>query len=283
MQSHVQTQDGLALQLREWSGGATPRGQVLIVHGLGEHAGRYGHVAAALNAHGWQVLSYDQRGHGGSAGAQGDIAAPDSLLADLARVIDVARARWHGPLVLLGHSLGGLVAARFVAEASMAQPAGWSRPVDALVLSSPALDPGMNAVQKLLLAVVPKVLPHLRVNNGLKPEWISRDAAVVQAYLGDPQVHDRISGLLGRFIAEAGPQVQALAPEWRVPTLLMWAGADRCVSPAGSARFVAAAPRSVVTAREWPGLSHEIFNEPEKEEVLAELDAWLDHRYPSGV
>jgi len=283
MQSHLQTHDGLALQLREWSSAGTPRGKVLIVHGLGEHAGRYAHTAAALNAHGWQVLSYDQRGHGGSAGAQGDIAAPDSLLADLARVIDLARTQLHGPLVLLGHSLGGLVAARFVAEALMPQPAAWSRPVDALVLSSPALDPGMNAVQKFLLAVVPKLLPHLRVGNGLKPEWISRDMAVVQAYMNDPQVHDRISGLLGRFIADAGEEVRALAAQWRVPTLLMWAGADRCVSPAGSARFAEASPRSVVTVREWPGLSHEIFNEPEKEEVLAELDAWLDQRYPSAV
>ena len=240
-------------------------------------------MAAALNAHGWQVISYDQRGHGGSGGAQGDIAAPDSLLADLARVIDHARAQSHGALVLLGHSLGGLVAARFVAEALMPEPAGWSRPVDALVLSSPALDPGINALQKLLLAVVPSVLPHLRVNNGLKPEWISRDMAVVQAYANDPQVHDRVSGLMARFIAEAGEQVQALAGQWRVPTLLMWAGADRCVAPAGSARFAAATQRSVVAVREWPGLSHEIFNEPEKEEVLAELDAWLDQRYPSGL
>ncbi|MFO1341458.1 MAG: alpha/beta hydrolase, partial [Burkholderiaceae bacterium] len=275
MQTHVQTGDGLALRLHEWSPGTAPRGQVLIVHGLGEHAGRYAHVAGALNAHGWQVLSYDQRGHGGSAGAQGDIATPDSLLDDLARVLDAVRVPSHGPLVLLGHSLGGLVAARFVAEALRPSPAAWSRHVDALVLSSPALDPGMNAVQKLLLAVVPKLLPHLRVGNGLKPAWISRDPAVVQAYVGDPQVHDRISGLLGRFIADAGPLVLSLAPQWRLQTLLMWAGADRCVSPAGSAAFAAAAPRSAVTPREWPGFAHEIFNEPEKEEVLAELDAWL--------
>ena len=283
MQTHVQTGDGLALRLHEWSPGTAPRGQVLIVHGLGEHAGRYAHVAAALNAHGWQVLSYDQRGHGGSAGAQGDIAAPDSLLDDLARVMDAVRVPAHGPLVLLGHSLGGLVAARFVAEALQPAPAAWSRHVDALVLSSPALDPGMNGVQKLLLAVVPKLLPHLRVGNGLKPEWISRDPAVVRAYVDDPQVHDRVSGLLGRFIADAGPLVLSLAPQWRLQTLLMWAGADRCVSPAGSAALAAAAPRSAVTPREWPGLFHEIFNEPEKEEVLAELDAWLDRRFPSGV
>lgn len=283
MHALVQTADGLALHVRHWSPTAAPRGQVLIVHGLGEHGGRYAHVAAALHAHGWAVSAYDQRGHGHSAGAQGDIAQADSLLADLGRVIDALREQHAGPLVLLGHSMGGLVAGRFVAEALRPRPAGWSREVDALVLSSPALDAGMSAVQKALLAVVPRILPHLRVHNGLDPAWISHDAAVVKAYVDDPLVHDRISGLLGRFIAEAGPETLALAPQWRVPTLLMWAGADRCVDPAGSARFAAATPRTVVSVREWPGFAHEIFNEPGKAEVLAELDAWLDRRYPAGV
>jgi alpha-beta hydrolase superfamily lysophospholipase len=283
MHDLVQTADGLALHIRGWASaaGAVPRGQVLIVHGLGEHGGRYAHVAEALASAGWAVTAYDQRGHGHSAGATGDVATDDSLLQDLSRVIGTLRVGAPpGPLVLLGHSLGGLVAARFAAEALLPRPAAWSRGVDALVLSSPALDPGVNAVQKALLAVVPRVLPHLRVHNGLKPAWISRDPAVVKAYVDDPLVHDRISGLLGRFIAEAGPVVQAVAAQWVVPTLLMWAGADRCVRPEGSARFAAAAPRAVVTAREWPGLAHEIFNEPEQAEVLAALLAWLDRQIP---
>jgi alpha-beta hydrolase superfamily lysophospholipase len=283
MHALIQSHDGLALHVRSWSPAAAARGQVLVVHGLGEHGGRYAHVAAALHAHGWEVTAYDQRGHGHSAGAQGDIATPDSLLADLARVIDALREHHSGPLVLLGHSLGGLVAARFVAEGLMPQPAPWAREVEALVLSSPALDPGMSPVQKVLLSVVPKLLPHLRVDNGLRPEWISSDLAVVRAYVDDPLVHDRISGLLGQFIAEAGPLVQSVAGSWRVPTLLMWAGADRCVRPEGSSRFAQASSREVVTVREWPGFAHEIFNEPQKEQVLGELDAWLDRRFPAGV
>lgn len=279
----IRTRDGLSLFARDWTSPATPRGQVLIVHGLGEHSGRYAHVASALNATGWQVIAYDQRGHGESGGARGDLARPDSLLDDLGCVIDAVRVPSHGPFVLFGHSLGGLVAARFAAESLQVAPASWARPLDALVLSSPALDPGMNAAQKLLLAVVPKLLPHLRVSNGLQPAWICRDPAVVKAYVDDPMVHDRVSGLMGRFIADAGPFVISLAASWRVPTLLMWAGADRCVSPAGSAAFAATAPASCVTCRAWPGLSHEIFNEPEKEEVLSQLDAWLDGRFPSGV
>jgi alpha-beta hydrolase superfamily lysophospholipase len=283
MHAIIQTHDGLALHVRRWSPAAAARGQVLIVHGLGEHGGRYAHIAAALHAHGWEVIAYDQRGHGHSAGAQGDITAPDSLLSDLSRVIDGLREHPVGPLVLLGHSLGGLVAARFVAEGLMPQPAPWAREVEALVLSSPALDPGMSRVQSALLTVVPKLLPHLRVHNGLKPEWISNDRAVVKAYVDDPLVHDRISGLLGQFIAEAGPLVQSVAGSWRVPTLLMWAGADRCVRPEGSSRFAQASSREVVTVREWPGFAHEIFNEPQKEQVLGELDAWLDRRFPAGV
>jgi len=275
MPTSLQTSDGLALHLQRWPGPANPHGTVVLVHGLGEHAGRYAHVAEALNAAGWQVLAHDQRGHGRSAGPRGGIAAPDSLMADLALVLDAARAGGPGPLVLLGHSLGGLVAARFVAESLQAAPAPWSRPVDALVLSSPALDPGLNAVQRLLLAVVPAVAPNLAVNNGLKPEWISRDPAVVQAYVNDPLVHDRVSGRLARFIADAGTDVLAAAPRWAVPTLLMWAGADRCVAPQGSARFAATTPARVLTAREWPGMAHEIFNEPEKAQVLAALTSWL--------
>jgi alpha-beta hydrolase superfamily lysophospholipase len=106
-------------------------------------------------------------------------------------------------------------------------------------------------------------------------DWISRDAGVVQAYAADPLVHDRVTGRLGLFVARQGPAVIAAAPKWTTPTLLMWAGADRCVAPAGSAAFAAGAPRDVVTAREWPGLFHEIFNEPEQGDVLKALDDWL--------
>ena len=281
--SSVNTSDGLKLNVRTWPSRGSPRGQVLIVHGLGEHAGRYAHLAGALNAHGWRVVAHDQRGHGQSEGPHGVMPAADSLLADLARVIDATRATTPGPLLLLGHSLGGLVAARFVAEDLAAAPAAWSREVDALVLSSPAINPGLSAFQKLLVAVASRLAPNLALGNGLDPHAISRDPAVVQAYQGDRLVHDRISGRLARFIADEGATVLAAAPRWRVPSLLMWAGADRCVAPAGSAALAAAAPPAVLSARAWPMLAHEIFNEPEREEVMVALDQWLDRRFPSGV
>ena len=274
MSTTLTMHDGLKLQLREWPV-PEARGTVVIVHGLGEHIGRHARVAARLNAEGWSVVGHDQRGHGASEGPRGALAHADDFLGDLAQVIDIARSRHPGPLVLLGHSLGGLIASRFV----LGTPgAAWRREVDALVLSSPALDPGMNTFQKGLLALLGPIAPNLAVNNGLKPAWISRDPAVVRAYQADPLVHDRVTPRLVRFIVDGGEAVRAAAASWRVPTLLMWAGSDRCVAPAGSAAFAAAAPRDVVSSREFQPLFHEIFNEPEQAEVFGVLTAWLAGR-----
>ncbi|MCK9688765.1 alpha/beta hydrolase [Scleromatobacter humisilvae] len=279
----VITDDGLALHLRVWPAANASRGVAVLVHGLGEHIDRYDHVARRLNGLGFDVVGYDHRGHGRSPGQRGGMPADESLCADLGRVLYAARESFPGPLVLIGHSLGGLIAGRFVAEGLQPTPAAWWRPVDALVMSSPALDPGTNAVQKLLLAVVAPMLPNLAVSNGLKVDWVSRSPAVVKAYETDTLVHDRITGRVGLFVARQGPAVIAAAPRWTTPTLLMWAGADRCVSPAGSAAFAAAAPRGVVTVREWPGLFHEIFNEPEQDDVLAVMTDWLAARVPEAV
>jgi alpha-beta hydrolase superfamily lysophospholipase len=270
----ILTADGLALHLHEWPRDDA-RGTVLIVHGLGEHIGRYAHVAAQLQRCDRRVVGYDQRGHGASEGARGRLARADDLLRDLALVVDAVRAQYPGPLVLLGHSLGGLVAARFVAGGLEKPAPAWWRPVDALVLSSPALDAGLGAAQRALLAVLGPIAPNLALGNGLKPAWVSRDPAVVAAYIADPLVHDRATPRLVRFVVDAGAFVRARAAQWRVPTLLLYAGSDRCVLPAGSAAFAQAAPPGVVTAQVFPDLFHEIFNEPEQAQVFAALAAWL--------
>lgn len=277
MPANLSTDDGLPLFLHDWPH-AAPRGTVLIVHGLGEHGGRYAHVAAQLNAWGWRVLANDHRGHGRSGGERGRIASDDALLRDLSLVIDAARAGSTGPLLLLGHSMGGLIAARFVAEGLQAAPAPWHREVDGLVLSSPALRIGMNGFQKLLLATLGPLAPNLAVANGLEPSWVSRDPAVVAAYVADPLVHDRITPRLTRFIVDGGEFVRGVAPRWRVPTLLMWAGSDRCVAPSGSAEFAAAAPKAVLQSQVFEPLYHEIFNEPEQAQVFTRLQAWLQQR-----
>jgi len=112
----------------------------------------------------------------------------------------------------------------------------------------------------------------------LKTSWISRDSSVVKAYENDPLVHERVTPRLVRFIVDSGELACRNAARWTTPTLLMYAGSVRCVSPAGSARFAAAAPKEIVNVREFAPLYHEIFNEPEQAEVFAALGAWLAGR-----
>ncbi len=269
------TGDGLKLRLHRWPVKGSARGTVQIVHGLGEHMGRYEGLALALNAAGWHVAGHDQRGHGLSEGQRGAIAGENTLLVDLGAVTEHLRNSAGGPLVLLGHSLGGLVAARFVAESLMNSASRWSSDVDGLVLSSPALDAGLGSVRRALAAALARVLPTLPLPSGLKAAWISRDPAVVRRYREDPLVHGRVTPQLAHFIVNAGDLVLRRAPRWHTPTLLMWAGADRCVAPAGSATFARLAPADWVTAREFPALFHEIFNEPERKVVIQQLTTWL--------
>ena len=253
--------------------GVALRGVVIVVHGLGEHAGRYDHVARQLNDWGFAVRGYDQCGHGESGGPRGSLPSDTRLLDDLADIVDSTRLRMSKktPLILLGHSMGGLVVGRFVSLAI--------RPVEALVMSSPALDPGLSRFQKFLVSVLPKIAPNLRVGNGVKPQFISHDPAVIAAYRADPLVHDRISARLAHFIAEASAQTVAMASQWKVPTLLMYAGDDRLLNPQGSRTFAAHAPKNVVNAVCFDDLYHEIFNELDAAPVYATLKQWLDQRF----
>lgn len=259
-----------------------PKALVLIVHGLGEHAGRYDHVAAQLLSWGFAVRAYDQRGHGDSGGARGVLPHSTVLLDDLADVIDTlpAAAPSPLPLILLGHSLGGLVASRFVSLQI--------RSVQGLALSSPALAVSPGLLQKCLLPLMRRLAPDWAVGNGLEVRYLSHDERVLRQYRLDPRVHDRISARLAQFIASAGPATLAVAPHWPVPTLLMYAGADRLVNPVGSRTFArlaaeaseqSAGQAAVVTARCFDGLYHELFNERDAGPVFALLKTWLDARF----
>jgi alpha-beta hydrolase superfamily lysophospholipase len=266
--------DGDNIAVQDWpiEKGEALRGVVLIVHGLGEHAGRYDHVAQRLNGWGFAVRGYDLYGHGESGGDRGALPTENRLLDDLADIVDSTRKQMRPgcPLILLGHSMGGLVAGLFVARGQ--------RQVDALVMSSPSLDPGLSGLQKVLLAVLPKIAPNLRISNGLDASKISHDPLVVNAYKSDKLVHDRISARLAKFIADGGAQMLQAAPSWKTPTLLMFAGQDKLVSPQGSRAFAAIAPAAVLTTRCFETLYHEIFNESDAEPVFDALREWLKVR-----
>jgi len=260
--------DGAELALRDWplaDAGST----VLLVHGLGEHAGRYAHVAEWLNQQGHAARAYDHYGHGHSSGPRGGLQRETQLLEHLAEVLAALRAeRAPGhPITVLGHSLGGLVVAAAVARGFIAP--------EAMALSSPALAVHMAGWQRAVVGWLPALWPNLTLGNGLQPQFLSHDNAVVQAYLEDPLVHDRICARLGAFVAAEGERVLAEAPQWKVPTLLLFAGQDRLVNPQGSQAFAAAAPHSVVAAHCFEPLYHEIFNETDSTLVFAALGAWL--------
>ena len=269
-------QDKLAIYDWPLAAGKFARGTALLVHGLGEHMGRYAHVAKHLNAWGFNVRGYDHYGHGLSTGIRGGLTSDDRMLDDLAQVIAQTRSNMAAsePLLLIGHSMGGGVVGHFVSM-NIA-------PVDALVMSSPALDPGLNIIQRALLAVLPQIAPNLRISNGLNANYICRDEAVVAAYLADPLVHDRISARLASVIALSGAATIQAASEWTTPTLLMFAGEDKLVNPAGSRAFGAAAP-NCVKSQAFEHMFHEIFNAPDQAQVFSVLKTWLDQTIKTSL
>jgi alpha-beta hydrolase superfamily lysophospholipase len=268
--------DGNATFTREWEppGGVARRGSILLVHGLGEHSGRYDHVARRLAAIGLAVSGYDLRGHGRSAGPRGAMPSDDALLDDLRFVFEDAdrrgRAAGDGAApLLLGHSLGGTLAARATAG-------GWVRP-RALILSSPALALHVDAARRAVLGLARWLIPDRALPNALPVAKLSHDPAEVSAYRSDELVHDRITPRMYGFLADAGAAVRRDAAQLSVPTLLLAAGDDGIVDARGARELAAALPASA-TARIYDGLYHEIFNErePDRSRVLDDLVAWVE-------
>ena len=259
--------DGIGLHVRDWNCGAG-RG-VYLLHGLGEHVGRYEALARWFCARGWRVRGHDHTGHGRSGGRRGVLRGERQMVEHARAMIEGFAEELGEPPLLLGHSLGGALAAQLVVCEGVR--------VRGLVLSSPALDTGLGPAQRALAAVLYRIAPGLAVGNGLDPEALSHDPAVVQAYLEDPLVHDRISARLLRWLMSAGEAARAAAAGLQTPTLLMVAGADRLVNPQGSRAFSRAAPEGLLTLRWYDDLFHEIFNEREAQRrtVLADLDHWL--------
>lgn len=261
--------DGQQLFLRDWPLPQS-RGAVLIVHGLGEHSGRYQRLAAWFNQRGYAVRAYDQRGHGQSPGPRGALRHADDLLEDLATVYqEYATSQPHAPL-LLGHSMGGLVAARTLLDGRISPPA--------MVLSSPALrsweSPRMIALARLLS----RITPNLPLRNGLDFDKLSHEASVVADYRSDALRHGRITPRLADFIFHAGAACIADAGSLATPTLLLVADSDGLVDPSGSRAFARkAAASGQLTTRFFSTLYHELFNEaePGRTQVLLQLSDWL--------
>lgn len=255
---------------------AEPKGVVVIAHGLAEHSGRYAHVAERLTTAGYSVAAGDHRGHGRSHGVKGNIDRMTLLLDDLDAVIRSAAQRHPGlPLFLLGHSMGGLVALDYVVSRGQEHLAG-------LVLSAPAVDPSVgSAAERLAAPLLARLVPNLAVTT-LDVTAVSRDPEVVAAYRADPLNYlGKIRARTGAELLAATSRVQKKMPTIKLPVLVMQGSEDRIVRPAGAETVRDRVSSEDITHKSYPGLFHEIFNEPERNEVLGDVVDWLDAHLPA--
>jgi alpha-beta hydrolase superfamily lysophospholipase len=280
-QHRCRTADGLDLHCRSWTP-ANPCGVIVIVHGLAEHGGRFHETAEFFAAQGWVVFAGDLRGHGLSPDAPGGgrvhVRQFTDYFMDVEAFTDVARqANESLPLFLLGHSMGGLIAISYLLQ-NPADMAG-------AVISSPALgthpDFRPQLMLRLLVGLLSRLAPRARFASDLDSSALSRDPAVVRAYLEDPLVSHKVSARWYAEIMKAIKLTHARAGALRTPVLLMQSGADRLVDPAAPGRWTAAAPEGLVELVSWEGFYHEMFNEPGKDAVRARALAWLRERLPT--
>ena len=261
--------DGTSLFAIDWrpEPDQTVHGGIVIMHGLGEHCGRYAHVARLFNELGVTVRAYDHRGHGRSGGPRGDVPDHECMMTDAKLVFDDFARQIGGTPFLLGHSMGGLIASRFATENRS--------PLRGLILSSPALKIALAPAQNLLFKLLRAVAPGLTLPNGLERRYLSHAQAVVDAYAKDPLVHGKISArLLGCLIHSVGI-AQSKAASLRTPTLMVVAGDDHIVDAAGSQAFYQQLPADLATFHTYPHMYHEIFNEIDADTVFADVRNWI--------
>ena len=263
---------GLTIHTRLWEPDTAAKAVVGLVHGLGEHSGRYGPVAEHLTGAGYAVTSFDLRGHGASGGRRGDTRFT-AAFGDIDRLLVDAAQRWPGlPRFLYGHSLGGLLV--------LAYTLARRPPVAGVVASGPALHNALREqkAKLLLVRLLAPLLPRLALPSGLDDTLISRDPDVVAAYRADPLTHDRATLGFGLDAIRAADSSLAAAAGFPVPLLLLHGGADGLTYASGSRAFAAAVGGDACTLIVYDGLYHEVHNEPERARVLADVVAWLDSR-----
>jgi alpha-beta hydrolase superfamily lysophospholipase len=263
---------GQKIYLKEWIP-ETVKGTVVLIHGLGEHIGRYDHVAAAFNQAGYAVMGLDLPGHGRSGGIRGHISSYESVM-DLisSRLQDAGQCFPEATHFLYGHSLGGNLVLYYALTRNPH--------LTGIISTSPGLGvatppPALQiAMGKVLSVIAPSVL----MDNGLDLSGLSHDPAVIEAYKNDPLVHGKISARLAIKFLAAGKWIIENASKFpAIPLLLLQGGADRIVSPQATDEF-AQKCTAKLTYKVYPGLYHELHNEFEKEEIITTMIDWMNQQ-----
>jgi alpha-beta hydrolase superfamily lysophospholipase len=269
-EGHFTTSDGADIYTQAWLPDNVPQAIVLIVHGLGEHSGRYGNYVDYFVPRGYALYSFDTRGHGRSSGPRGYVERFDRFVEDLDRRAAEARSDWPGtPLFVLGHSLGSLMALSYARL--------YPDRLTGLITSGTALQDALElpAWQRSLATVLSRVTPSLKINNGVPLAGLSHDPAVIAAFKSDPLTHAWGTPRLATEAEVVRAQIRQSAATWCVPTLMLHGGGDPVCLAEGARQFAAQTPPGLVEYHEYPGLYHEIHHEAEKEQVFHDIEMWL--------
>ena len=272
-EGYFETGNGRKLFFRSWQPERAERFMVLV-HGFGEHSGRYEEVAMFFAERGFSVYAHDQMGHGHSPGQRGHVGRFDDFLDDVEEFISFASESHPGlPSVLVGHSMGGLVVAALACEREV--------DMDLVVLSGPALSlsPDISRSKLIFARLLRRLAPRFSMAAGLEVSGISRDPEVVRNYEADPLVHGQITASMGAGMFEAIERVSGKANKLSVPALLMHGEADPICRVEGSQLFFDSLSQDGAAAgselRIYPNLRHEIFNEPERVRVYDDVHDWI--------
>ncbi len=261
---HTMT-DGTVLFTRAWPN-EDPIATVLLVHGVSEHTGRWHHVAEFLVDEGFEVFGFDQRAHGESGTGILDIEDFTLFVDDVADMIRAVRTE-GSPLVVYGHSMGGLVSVLY-AQSAHPQP-------DLMVLSAPALIAAVPAPLRLAANVLGRFAPKLAMASAVEKAHLSRDPEVGEAYVNDPLVYLKVTTRFGRLLFASMDRAREAIARIKTPILVIHGAEDELVPPRASAILAGLAS---VERRVFPGLRHEMHNEPESTEVLGFISRWIKDR-----
>jgi len=264
------TFDGLQLFGQSWQPEGQSRAVVCLIHGLGEHSGRYTHLADSLTQAGYILISFDLRGHGKSEGPRGHTPTYEALMNDISSLLEVANKQFPQlSFFLYGHSLGGNLVLNYILRRhpqfkGVIVTAPWLR----LAFEPPAF--------KIILGkITNQLFPAFSQKNGLDTKVLSHDVEVVHAYENDPLIHDHISARMFIGIYQSAQWALEHASEFSLPLLLMHGGDDKIISVEASREFADKINGNCIF-KIWDGFYHEIHNEPEKEKVFKFMVDWLD-------
>ncbi|WNG87894.1 alpha/beta hydrolase [Mycobacterium sp. ITM-2016-00317] len=262
---------GVRIVYDVWTPSGPPRGVVVLAHGYAEHARRYDHVAARFGEAGLVTYALDHRGHGRSGGKRVYLRDMSEYTGDFHTLVQIAATENPGlKLVVLGHSMGGGIVFTYGVE----HPDDY----DAMVLSGPAVDAHASVppARVLLAKVLGRIAPGLPVEN-LPADAVSRDPQVVAAYEEDPMVHHgKLPAGVGRALIGVGETMPQRAAAITAPLLIVHGDRDALIPVQGSRKLVDCIGSTDVHLKEYPGLYHEVFNEPEKDTVLDDVTAWIE-------